>query len=204
MTHFRYVKTYYASHAHYLDGKWFAPPRTEGVQELGTCRNLCLDGAHREGSGRCVAFVFAVDGCAHWPIADARGLTLARCFLYDGDNHGNDANMHVLQPTGSVQQFCACDDGDGCDVFERVESEHDVSGIMLAVCVMQLVLLCLIACATVRGWRCKREIIGSGSTALLAAASSSSTSDPRSTLPTPPPSPPPMSEPCDAKCTRMV
>ena len=198
MTHFRYVKAYFGSaEADYLSGKWFSPPRTADVPDLGTCRNLCLDGAHPEGTGRCEAFVFVPSGCQHWPLADVRGLTLARCFFYDGDNHGNNGNMQLVrgQPVGNDALHCSCGDGDACDVFERTDDASSLSVALLVASVLQLALLLLILGVLValcrRGGRASIGGEGSG-TALLSTASSSTSGQRLHALsPTPPPSPPP-------------
>lgn len=206
LTRFRYVKTYYGSaEADYLANKWFSPPRTANVPDLGTCRNLCLDGAHPEGTGRCVAFVFVASGCRHWPLGDARGLTFARCFFYDGDNHGYDGNMQLVSTTplstGVPHYYCACGDGDACDVFERTEDEQPNLGIpLLVVSVLQLLLLLLILCVLVARRRLGgRASIGGegGGTALLSTASTTIGSVHHATPVTPPPSPPPSPSPHD-------
>ena len=147
---FRYVKTYERgdADARFLEGKWFSPPLST-VNDLVSCRTLCLDGAHPYGTGRCEGFVFAVNGCTNWPTA--------KCFLYDGDNHGNDANMQVTQHPFDSAASCACGYGDGCDTFQRHEEEHSDSMHILLLITSALQMIIMLASVACICWgRCKR------------------------------------------------
>ena len=144
---FRYVKTYErGGDGRFLEGKWFSPPLST-VNDLVLCRTLCLDGAHPYGTGRCEAFVFAVSGCTNWPTA--------KCFLYDGDNHGNAANMQVPQHPYGGAESCACGDGDGCDTFQR-EEHADSLHIFLVISSAIQILIVLGAMGRIFWGCCKR------------------------------------------------
>lgn len=149
---FEYVKLSYGSKdAGYLNGKYFAQsaaiPHPSNALDLNptyaTCRAFCLDGGGAHGTAVCEAFLWAPVGCKHW----TPGSTL--CLFYDGDNHGQAANVDGSGSTTARQ--CACAFGDDCYVFRRTHMlplyRVSVAGLICSVLTL-VVLLFLCARST--------------------------------------------------------
>eukprot|EP00928_Gymnodinium_smaydae_P026754 TRINITY_DN20912_c0_g1_i1.p1 TRINITY_DN20912_c0_g1~~TRINITY_DN20912_c0_g1_i1.p1 ORF type:complete len:156 (+),score=13.99 TRINITY_DN20912_c0_g1_i1:202-669(+) len=142
----------------FLEGKYFERMQPAAGVSAGigvsyeTCRQYCADG----GTDRCDAFIWAPQGCKNW---DGTHNIAALCLIYDGDNHGQKANVGEAVVVGLNRQ-CNCGYGDACEVFVKTSFSATDSGrltwAIVGISVFQLVFTLCLFCIV---WRRVRSYL---------------------------------------------